>query len=242
VIVAGGETMDGGPLASVEFATLDSQTADEGFNLGDFTTIAGSSLLEARTGLGAAATETFFYVFGGGGANGAPLATVERAPIQPGGLGAFEAVATSHLVTPRRYFSTVQAGGFVYVVGGQGADDAPVDSIERAPLGEDGSLGAFEVVGYLEVPRYKAAIAGLEGEFALAGGMTAEGVTRDVEVQRYQALLPGATPRPSASPTPSASPSAAPTATATATPTPAATATPTASPTPSATPTATATP
>ena len=251
VLLFGGEGPDGGALASVEYATRNDEVEEDGEAIGDFATVSGASLLTARSGPGAALAGSFVYVFGGGGPDDAPLASVERAPLQSGGVGAFESVPTRQLVTARKYFSTVQTGSHVYVLGGLDAAGAALDSIERAAISEDGQLGTFEVVGFLANARYKAAAALLENEIAIAGGRTDAGVTRDVEVLPTGGLLPGATrptPRPSASPTaaPTASPTAAPTAapTATPTPTPTPTASPTASPTatPTASPTPTATP
>lgn len=229
VFLLGGESMDGAPLATVESATRTDQTEGDASDLGDFAVVTGATLVTPRTGLGAAVTGNQIYVFGGSAGDGVPLATVEAAKLEGSTLGAFAAVPEIRLVAPRRYFSTVQTSEHVYVLGGMDAGGKAIDSIERAPIGSDGKLGAFEIVGYLLVPRFKTAAAMMDKEIAIAGGKTDAGVTRDVEIVSLAALRPGAprpTPSPSGSPSPSASPSVGPSASPTPSPTPTATATP----------------
>lgn len=219
VLVLGGEGTDGGPLNTVEFATRDDEAKPPTFNIGDFSTVSGASLATPRAGLGAAIAGQAVFVIGGAGPDDAPIGSVERATLADGKPGAFTPVAGVELVTPRAYFATVQSSSHVYVLGGRDAAGKALDTIERAPLGEDGTLGAFEVVGYLANARFKAAAAMLDGEIAIAGGRTDAGVTRDVEVIPVGSLIAGAA-RPSGSPSPTPSPTATPTPTPTATPTP----------------------
>ncbi len=214
VFLLGGETMDGAPLGTVEFATRSDQTDGEDSDIGDFAVVAGASLVTPRTGLGAAVTSNHVFVFGGADVAGQPLDTVEAAGLDGSALGAFAGVPEVRLTTPRCYFSTVQTSQHVYVIGGMDAGGKAIDSIERAPIGADGGLGAFEVVGYLAFPRYKAAAALMDQEIAVAGGKTDEGVTRDVEMVRLNGLGEGAprpTPRPTGTPTAAATATPAPT-------------------------------
>ena len=116
--------------------------------------------LSAEIGQGSGGT---YYVYAIGGhdtTTGQTLDTVERAAIQPdGSLGAWEVMAET-LNTPRAFFDTVMldVGGtdYIYVVaGGQGYSatavfsdvmHADLDTIERAPVNADGTVGPWETL------------------------------------------------------------------------------------------------
>jgi len=84
------------------------------------------------------------YVLGGEAGN--ELDSVEVATVDQGTLGPFDVVPGVHLVHARRDFSVAVVGNYLYVFGGYEAMDGELDSVERATIHPDGSLGSFAVV------------------------------------------------------------------------------------------------
>jgi hypothetical protein len=114
-------------------------------SLGSFAVVSGAKLVERREAPTCAVLGDYLYVLGGRGNNG-DLASVERAPIDAdGSLGAFMTVSGTNLVTGREGHTSTVIGNYLYVVGGaQGI--TPLNSIERATVHADGSLGPFAQV------------------------------------------------------------------------------------------------
>lgn len=116
-------------------------------------------LLTARSGAGAAAVRGVLYVVGGAVAEASGprfLDTVEAAKVRPdGSLESWHEV--KRLLTPRGFIACVEAKGFLYAVGGMTFLDAPrgrlLNTVERARILEDGSLGPWAAVAPLTTPR-----------------------------------------------------------------------------------------
>src|SRR5262249_50712635 len=133
-----------GSSNSVQMATVQAGGA-----LGSFSAV--SSLVTGRVGATADVIGGYLYVVAGRAPLTGALASVERAPIPSDGtLGAFSAVG--NLNTARAFHATVQAGGYLYVLGGLD-NTGTISDIERAPIGAGGSLGAFAAAGMLSGPR-----------------------------------------------------------------------------------------
>jgi hypothetical protein len=83
------------------------------------------------------------------------LKTVERAKIgSDGSLGSFGIVANVSLNTARYAASGIVVGSWLYMLGGRMQDDnSSIASIERAPIGSDGTLGAFTTVSATLTPQ-----------------------------------------------------------------------------------------
>ncbi len=83
------------------------------------------------------------YVLGGADSN----TLVMKADVQPdGSLSAF-ASAGVNISSPRRGYRSAVIGNFLYLFGGHDpVANVYVNTIERAPIQPDGTLGAFEVV------------------------------------------------------------------------------------------------
>lgn len=141
-------------------------------SLGSFTTVAGVTLLTSRWMHTSAIVGNFLYVIGGAETSlGTVLSSVERAAINPdGSLGPFESVAGG-LTTPRFGHTSAVIGGFLYVIGGNDAS-VDLDSVERAAVLPDGSLGTFTSVPGVRLtsPRiqYTSAVVG-NWLYAIAG-------------------------------------------------------------------------
>jgi Kelch motif protein len=128
-----------GVLNSVERATI----AVDG-SLGPFTNVTGVVLTSARDSATTAVVGNTVYVIGGIGTG--VLKTVERATINPdGSLGPFAVVTGVSLATARSGHTSAVVGSTLYVLGGS-ANSTALNSVERAPINADGSLGTFETV------------------------------------------------------------------------------------------------
>jgi hypothetical protein len=162
VFVIGGSVAGGATSGTVESASLDADGT-----LGAFST--AGSLLTPRSDAAAVIAGDSLYVIGGRDADGAPLASVERARFQPDGtLGPFS--AASALATARAGASCAVVGETLWVAGGEGAAGT-LDSVEEAPLAD--SPGAFTSGPALTSARSYAAGVVLGGTLYLIGGESA---------------------------------------------------------------------
>jgi len=198
VYVVGGSDPQTGVSAEIARATIDADGA-----LGDLQVLDGSALTFARVQHSVVVIGNYVYAIGGNTGMGL-LDSVDRAPINSdGSLGAF-AITASTLVKPRASFTTEIIGSYLYVIGGVSENGtptgAPVDSIERAPIAADGSLGAFELLsGTLTSTRafHSSAVVGTnlyvigggDGEVPLAT-LEAAAISPDGTIGRF-AVVPG---------------------------------------------------
>jgi N-acetylneuraminic acid mutarotase len=138
VYVLGG-VGDSGSLNTVERA---SSNADG--SLGPFAAVPGVNLVTARQAHTIAVIGNHLYVIGGIG-NGTPLNSVEGAIIAPDGtLGPFATVSEVTLATAREGHTSAVVGNYLYVLGGAGSN--ALNSVERAIINSDDSLGPFATV------------------------------------------------------------------------------------------------
>ncbi|MBU6427775.1 MAG: IPT/TIG domain-containing protein [Cyanobacteria bacterium REEB65] len=136
-----GGTSSSGDLQTVEQATIYSDGT-----LGAFSTDSGVTLVNPTSGHSSAVIGGYLYILGGGAASsGAYYNAIERAPINASGtLGAFSTYSGS-LTAARFGVSSAVIGNYVYAFGGwNGA--AAQNTIERAVINPDGSLGSFASV------------------------------------------------------------------------------------------------
>lgn len=159
----------GGMTTSGETESVQSAPIDDGGELGAFV-VETSELTAPRIDATATVIGGFLYVIGGR-SSGQDLATVERALLSPHGtLGAFSVVPGVDLATARRSHVATVSGRWLYVIGGRDGGGA-LDSIERAPIGGDGSLGDFVNVGSLSDAKSGAAAFQLGDNVYVAGGI-----------------------------------------------------------------------
>ncbi|MBI2833570.1 MAG: hypothetical protein HYX76_03980 [Acidobacteria bacterium] len=104
-----------------------------------------TALTTPRQNLAVVSANGEIYALGGQTSPGGPtehLATVEHASIYPdGSLGAW--TATSAMTTRRVEFAAVTNGTFVYALGGYGGAPYFHDTVDRAEINPDGSLGPW---------------------------------------------------------------------------------------------------
>lgn len=109
-----------------------------------------------RRALAAVATNNHLYVIGGVDQQGNYVRQVEFTKISPDGeLGQWK--FTSALQQGRFYLSAATADGYLYALGGGsgelGDNNFPVDTVERAKILPDGSLGPWVASHSLVTPR-----------------------------------------------------------------------------------------
>ena len=130
-----------GPLKSIERASI---SADG--SLGPFAAVPDTALATPRYGHTAAVSGNYLYVLGGTSGAGS-MRDVERATISTdGSLGSFATVSSAFLTTPRTGHTTEVIGRYLYAFFGGVGGSLSVNSVERAPLDADGSLGTFSTV------------------------------------------------------------------------------------------------
>jgi len=95
------------------------------------------------------------YLYVIGGADSQVLDSIERAPFDSSGqlTGDFEVVAGATLPTARSRHTVAVLGNNLYAFGGADGTGQPIDTIERAPISSDGTVGAFSNVGTMPKPR-----------------------------------------------------------------------------------------
>lgn len=142
VVLAGGRTTDGTLSREVLLAHLwpDSR-------LGAWKA-AAYVMPGARWQAGAVVANEYIYVIGGADSAGATN-TVFRARISRADqVSPWTTLAP--LPEPRSHHSTLVHDGAIYVVGGFGEDGRARDDVLRATIGDDGALGAWQVVSRLD--------------------------------------------------------------------------------------------
>lgn len=128
-----------GILESVERAEIG---PDGG--LGPFETVSELALRTPRTCHTSVVSGNSVFVLGGVDRQGRLITSVERATLGPGGvLGPFHTLKGVTLQTGRSTPSSLVADSFLYVLGGSDTTGTMFDSIERARVQADGTLGPF---------------------------------------------------------------------------------------------------
>lgn len=157
-----------------------------------FTPVTETKLVQGRMSFCSVVIGNRLYVIGGGTGVTAALRTVEHAAIAADGtLGPFEADATM-LGTPRIGAAAYVSENYVYVSGGNDGTKN-LDTVERAFIGDDGTLGPFEpTLGFVQ-PSYArythaAFMSGYSDSawIELVGGIDANGYTASVLRTMYR--------------------------------------------------------
>jgi hypothetical protein len=126
-----------GSLSSVEQAMVNADGT-----LGQFA-IVRSTLVTPRRAHTSRVIGNRLYVIGGFG--DAPLSSVEQATVEPdGSIGAFTTAEDIALVDARASHANVVVGSYLYVIGG--LSTTMLNTVERATIHADGSIGPFSAV------------------------------------------------------------------------------------------------
>jgi Kelch motif protein len=186
VYVIGGERFVSGSgttyLATVERSSITTGT------LGSFSQVSGVALGTGRGQHSIVQTASFVYVIGGTNGSSSALTSVERAAINADGtLGTFTTLS-SHLVKGRLSHAAVVLDNAIYVIGGRDANLNALDSVERAVINGDGTLGPFATLTVkLKTARYGLSADVIGSSIYVVGGQTdVSGVLATVERAIYQ--------------------------------------------------------
>jgi hypothetical protein len=174
-LFGGARSSDGQTQGTVERALLDADGT-----LGPFVD-GGITLVTRRAHHAALALGNRVYVIGGD--NPTAVGSVETATVGADGtLGAF-ADAGVALKAPRTAHAAVVIGGSLYVIGGSDGSQTPLQSLERAPILGDGTLGAFAPVPsvMLTVPRSAASAVVVGSWLYVLGGSNNGGALKSVD-------------------------------------------------------------
>lgn len=164
-----------GALNSVEHALVNADGS-----LGRFAVVPDVSLVTPRQAHTTAVIGNQLYMVGGFG-NGS-LSSVEHATIAPdGSVGPFTIVPNVTLMTARQAHTSAVVGDYLYVLGGLGT--STLNSVERAFIHADGSLGPFATVTdtKLVTARHGHATVVIGNYLYVLGGAGNTGVLRDIE-------------------------------------------------------------
>lgn len=172
-VIGGSDSID--YLDSVERARINAD--------GSLTPFINSNvrLATARAGYTCVVLGIFLYVLGGANSTGI-LGSVERASIAPdGSLGPFTIVPDLTLDVARKDATSIVLGNSLYILGGTG--NGVLDSVERAIINADGSLGPFVRVADVTLATARTGHTSMIADNALyvVGGSGTSGVTGTVE-------------------------------------------------------------
>lgn len=169
--VVGGDNGNG-PVNSIERAPTNADGT-----IGAFDLVSDVSLLQARSGHSSVVVGGTLFVIAGSGST-RMLNSVEHAAINSDGiLGPFMLDTGTALVTPRTGHVSVVIGNSLFVIGGTRSDGSKLDSIERAIIQRDGSLGPFASVdAALSIPRSGHTAEVIGNELYVLGGNTTGGI------------------------------------------------------------------
>ena len=141
---------------------------------GTWTSLSNSTLATARYGIGMVATTGNLYVTGG--YNGTTYYNnVQLASVNNGGSGAITGWVedtVDHLGTVHNKAQTVAYNGYLYTMGGIGASNNNLNSVEYAPLNTDGTVGVWSTTSSFTNGRNIFASAAMNGYMYILGGIT----------------------------------------------------------------------
>lgn len=159
----------------------------------------------ARRAPAAAIHSNHLYIVGGIDGEGRYVDTVEYARIADNGrLGPWQ--AGSKLKQGRFYNAVIATDGWLYTLGGgsgeRGHENYPLDSVERARINDDGSLGEWQVVSQMTTARRGLkvvlhhntlyAIGGYDGQFLKSTEhalLQQDGGVGAWQVERHESLI-----------------------------------------------------
>ena len=116
-----------------------------------------------------AVIDNYIYVLGGQNGSGGYLNSVERAAINSDAtLGSWQTV--SSMLTARRGLAATSSGGYLYALGGYDSHHNSLDSVERAAVNADGTLGAWQPASAMNHRRAGLGAVSVRGYLYALGG------------------------------------------------------------------------
>jgi hypothetical protein len=180
IYIVGGTSDWSTPIDTIQSATY------TGGILGPFATLP-LKLAQARCGAASQVIGNYLYIFGGSKTTreGFPLDTCNRFPINDDGtLGAGIELSNVHMKSGRVAFSVLYTGPYIYAIGGSTSPGQYTDSIERAPVNPDGTIGDFDNVPGVRLTegKFTQALTWIGNKVYILGGETTMSSVSTVEV------------------------------------------------------------
>ncbi len=91
----------------------------------------------------------------------------------PGGLAAWQ--TTTRLNVARSHHGVAKSGNHIYAIGGYGANNSVLASVEYAPINSDGSVGVWKSTTALPAPVMDGGVVEASGTIYVAGGVNQAG-------------------------------------------------------------------
>ena len=137
-------------------------------NLGAFATVGGVTLTAGRESSALVVAGNRCFVIGGKLAAGG-TASIEQMRIDTGSALQPFADAGTHLLSAREFHGAAVVGNNLYVMGGEDSTQQK-QSVERAPIAADGTVGAFVGAGNLDTRRSRPCVVLLGDWLYVIGG------------------------------------------------------------------------
>lgn len=164
-IVGGLATASGTATSNADVAIIRQDDTVQSWN-------GGPTMISPRGGFAAARVGNFLYAIGGTN-GGTILSSIESANEIGSQFQSFDPTAAASLATARRDHASVVVGHWLYVFGGVDQNGNLLQSVERAPVQLDGSIGTFtRLPGMLSEPCAYASAVVMGGNLNLIGGKT----------------------------------------------------------------------
>ncbi len=145
--------------------------------VGSWSNLTGTTLATARYGIGMAAAKGNIYVTGGHNGstyyNNVQISLINNGG--NGGIGNWTVDSTDTLATARSEAQTVAYNGYLYVLGGRTSGGTPLNSVEYAPLNNDGTVGAWQTTSSFTTARATHGAAAMNNYMYIIGGRNSAG-------------------------------------------------------------------
>lgn len=129
-----------------------------------------SSMTTKRYAFATVVANGYIYALGGNPTSTSDyLSTVERAAVNADGtLGSWQIV--NSMTIGRQYLAAVAVNGYLYAIGGDTILGSDRNTVERAALNPDGTLGSWQLVNSMTMPRGHVAAVAMNGYIYAVGG------------------------------------------------------------------------
>jgi hypothetical protein len=181
VVVTATGTSNGIPFTLTEAATFSPSTINWTETTGLPAAVSGHQAAYVPIDDATGTTQNYVYVTGGTGNDSVPLANVWHAQIQSDGSIASWTQSTNTLPTSRAFHASIAAtpfnsrvkgNGYLYALGGLDGVASVTTGVSIAPLGTDGSVGAWSSATALPQPLHSAGAVVFRSAIYVAGGAT----------------------------------------------------------------------
>ncbi len=175
----------GGRTNTTYYSDLQSAAVNSDGTLGSWGDHSGSTLATTRYGIGIVAAKSTIYVTGG--YNGSTYYNnVQYAAVNnngTGNIGTWTEDTVGTIGTARNENQAVAYNGYLYVLGGRNSGGTGLNSVEYAPLNNDGSVGTWQTTSSFTNARVTFAAAAQNDYMYILGGRNPSSSTYYKDIQ-----------------------------------------------------------